>query len=136
MTEIINKLHTTGDLTDSELEALIGTEDAAAVELLRKLADKVFLRGLIEISSYCKNDCLYCGIRRSNKEAERYRLLPEDIIACADEGYRLGFRTFVMQGGEDSFFRGIPTAPLLSLSGSAARRATGCCVKRELTDTS
>ncbi len=113
MTDIINKLHTTGDLPDSELETLIETEDPAAAELLRKLADrvrresygdKVFLRGLIEISSYCKNDCLYCGIRRSNKNAERYRLLPEDILSCADEGYRLGFRTFVMQGGEDSFF--------------------------------
>ncbi|MBO4878508.1 MAG: [FeFe] hydrogenase H-cluster radical SAM maturase HydE [Ruminococcus sp.] len=113
MTDIIEKLFRTGDLTDGELEALIETEDTEAAALLRERADqvrresygdKVFLRGLIEISSFCRNDCLYCGIRRSNKDAERYRLSPEDILACADEGYRLGFRTFVMQGGEDAFF--------------------------------
>lgn len=63
--------------------------------------DDVFIRGLIEISSYCKNDCLYCGLRRSNRTAERYRLAPEVILACCDEGYELGFRTFVLQGGED-----------------------------------
>ena len=64
----------------------------------------VFVRGLIEISSYCKNDCLYCGLRASNKTAERYRLAPDEILACAEEGYGLGFRTIVLQGGEDAFF--------------------------------
>ena len=62
------------------------------------------MRGLIEISSFCKNDCLYCGIRRSNREAQRYRLTAEEILACCDEGYELGFRTFVLQGGEDGYF--------------------------------
>lgn len=62
----------------------------------------VFVRGLIEISNYCRNDCRYCGIRRSNRLAERYRLTPETVLACCEEGYRLGFRTFVLQGGEDS----------------------------------
>ena len=61
----------------------------------------VFVRGLIEISNYCRNDCRYCGIRRSNRLAERYRLTPETVLACCEEGYRLGFRTFVLQSGED-----------------------------------
>ena len=65
---------------------------------------RVFARGLIEFSNYCKNDCLYCGIRRSNASCERYRLSQDDILACTDEGYRLGFRTFVLQSGEDGFF--------------------------------
>lgn len=64
----------------------------------------VYIRGLIEISNICKNNCLYCGIRRDNKNCERYRLTPEQILECVDEGYNLGFRTFVLQGGEDNFF--------------------------------
>ena len=113
MTDIVEKLYMTGDLSDNELKALIETDDEAAAKLLRERADevrrksygkKVFLRGLIEVSSYCKNDCLYCGIRRSNKEADRYRLSREQIMSCAESGYELGFRTFVMQGGEDSAF--------------------------------
>ena len=64
----------------------------------------VYIRGLIEISNYCKNDCLYCGIRKSNTECERYRLTEQDILDCADEGYTLDFRTFVLQGGEDPYF--------------------------------
>lgn len=113
MTELIEKLYSSGDLSDSELKALIETDDKDAAELLRTRADevrrkyygkKVFLRGLIEVSSYCKNDCLYCGIRRSNKDADRYRLSREQIMLCAESGYELGFRTFVMQGGEDPFF--------------------------------
>ena len=64
----------------------------------------VYIRGLIEISNYCKNDCLYCGIRRSNKLADRYRLTKEEILECCLTGYDLGFRTFVMQGGEDPYY--------------------------------
>ncbi|MGN0382724.1 MAG: [FeFe] hydrogenase H-cluster radical SAM maturase HydE [Eubacterium sp.] len=64
----------------------------------------VFIRGLIEISNYCKNDCLYCGIRRSNSKQERYRLTEEQILSCCNIGYELGFRTFVLQGGEDGYF--------------------------------
>lgn len=78
-------------------------EKAVAVRK-RIYGDTVFIRGLIEISSYCKNDCLYCGIRRSNQNCERYRLSPEEILACAGEGHALGFRTFVLQGGEDLHF--------------------------------
>ncbi len=64
----------------------------------------VYVRGLIELSNICKNDCLYCGIRRSNASVERYRLSTEEILLCCDTGYELGFRTFVLQGGEDGFF--------------------------------
>lgn len=64
----------------------------------------IYIRGLIEFTNYCKNDCFYCGIRRSNSKAERYRLTCEDILSCADQGYKLGFRTFVLQGGEDGYF--------------------------------
>ena len=123
MTEIVSKLHQTGDLSDEELKLLIETDDKAAAELLKKYADetrrkfygdKVFLRGLIEISSYCRNDCLYCGIRRSNRDADRYRLSREDILACCENGYELGFRTFVMQGGEDMYFSDEVIVPLIA----------------------
>lgn len=64
----------------------------------------MYIRGLIEFTNYCKNDCLYCGIRRSNKNAERYRLEKSEILDCCKEGWKLGFRTFVLQGGEDGFY--------------------------------
>ena len=64
----------------------------------------VFVRGLIEFTNICRNDCYYCGIRKSNEKVERYRLTPEEILSCAKEGYELGFRTFVLQGGEDGWF--------------------------------
>ncbi len=64
----------------------------------------VYLRGLIEFSNYCKNNCFYCGIRKDNLKAERYRLSPGDIVACAQKGYQLGFRTVVLQSGEDMWF--------------------------------
>lgn len=110
MHELVEKLYRTGNLSDNELKLLIENETA---ENLAEYADevrqkyygkKVFLRGLIEISSYCKNDCYYCGIRRSNKSAERYRLDHDNVLKCAEIGYKLGLRTFVMQGGEDAFF--------------------------------
>lgn len=65
---------------------------------------KIFVRGLIEFTNYCKNNCYYCGIRSGNKNAHRYRLTEEEILSCCDEGYRLGFRTYVLQGGEDAYF--------------------------------
>ena len=65
---------------------------------------EIYIRGLIEFSNICKNDCLYCGIRKSNSNCDRYRLSKEEILECSDYGYNLGFRTFVLQGGEDSFY--------------------------------
>ena len=78
-------------------------------EKAREKADKVFgkyifMRGLIEFTNYCKNDCIYCGIRKSNKKVERYRLNKKEILECCKIGYEIGFRTFVLQGGEDNFF--------------------------------
>ncbi len=87
---------------DDESQALLA-ERASEVRRL-VYGDEVFVRGLIEISSICKNDCYYCGLRASNASCERYRLDPEVIERCADEGYELGFRTFVLQGGEDLWF--------------------------------
>ena len=113
MKNLIEKLSYKHSLELEEYESLIKNRNDEAAKILRKLADKtrreiydnkIFVRGLIEISNICRNDCLYCGIRHSNKNCERYRLTPEQIISCADEGYELGFRTFVLQGGEDSFF--------------------------------
>lgn len=82
------------------------TSDRLLFEHARRQAQQIFgknvyLRGLIEFSNYCRNDCLYCGIRRSNKNVSRYRLTPEDILTCCRAGYKLGLRTFVLQGGED-----------------------------------
>ncbi|WP_027398773.1 [FeFe] hydrogenase H-cluster radical SAM maturase HydE [Anaerovorax odorimutans] len=71
---------------------------------VKQFGNKIYTRGLIEISNYCKNDCYYCGIRCSNKKVERYRLNKDDIMSCCKTGYDLGFRTFVMQGGEDNYF--------------------------------
>lgn len=111
--ELIQKLNKTNGLSVEEYEELLDGRTPEAAEYLASLAvshrkeyygTSVFIRGLIEISNICKNDCYYCGIRRSNKNCNRYRLQPDEIIECANEGYELGFRTFVLQGGEDSFF--------------------------------
>ena len=110
---LIDKLALTHSLTLSEYEYLIENRTQESADRLRELAvcvrrehygNAVYIRGLIEISNICKNDCIYCGIRCSNKDCERYRLTKEDILSCCDEGYALGFRTFVMQGGEDPHF--------------------------------
>ena len=102
------------DFTKSEFVELIKcAEDPEAVRRLKEEAvrireiyygKKVFTRGLIEYTNYCKNDCYYCGIRRSNRNASRYRLTKEEILQCCENGYELGFRTFVLQGGEDPWF--------------------------------
>lgn len=96
-----------------ELANLLRDQDPYILELLRKRADQtrkehygtdVYIRGLIEFTNYCRNNCYYCGIRRDNKKALRYRLSHQEILECCDEGYLLGFRTFVLQGGEDGYF--------------------------------
>ena len=74
----------------------------------------VFIRGLIEVSSYCRCDCFYCGIRKSNSSAQRYHLTDEQILACCKQGYETGFRTFVLQGGEDLQFSAQGIAELIS----------------------
>lgn len=113
MKELIDKLEREKNLSRKEFITLLkicNEEDIKYLtEKAKKVRDniygqKIFIRGLIEISNYCKNDCYYCGIRRSNKKAQRYRLTKEQILSCCENGYNLGFRTFVMQGGEDAYF--------------------------------
>lgn len=102
------KLYERQNLTDNELKILLESDcfDTELFELADKkrreiYGDAVYIRGLIEFTNFCRNNCYYCGIRRDNKCVERYRLEAQDIFACCEEGYRLGFRTFVLQGGED-----------------------------------
>lgn len=111
--ELIEKFVRTRSLEIDEYEYIITNRTKQSAEILcekaravREVAygKSVFIRGLIEVSSYCKNDCLYCGLRRSNHGCERYRLTREDILECCENGYKLGFRTFVLQGGEDPKF--------------------------------
>ena len=109
----MTKLKRRAKLSDDELLHYIITEDPGEAEALfaraRKEREKyygadVYFRGLIEFTNYCKNDCLYCGIRRSNSNVERYRLSLEQILNCAALGSMLGYHTFVLQGGEDPYF--------------------------------
>ena len=98
-------------LSDKELCEIINTDKydcelIAEADAVRRhyYGTVVYLRGLIETCNVCKNDCLYCGIRRSNGNLDRYRLSKEDILSCCEQGHKLGFRTFVLQGGEDPYY--------------------------------
>ncbi len=111
--QLIDKLEETSRLTKEEWTVLIaGQKEDLAQYLFEKarrlqaqyFGNRIYIRGLIEFTNYCKNDCYYCGIRRSNRQVERYRLTKEQIMECCKDGYRLGFRTFVLQGGEDGCF--------------------------------
>ena len=110
---VIQKLVSSGDISREEIILLLENSNADIQSVLAEKAsaaarenygNKVFVRGLIEFTNYCKNDCYYCGIRCSNKNASRYRLTRDEILECASHGYDLGFRTIVLQGGEDAFF--------------------------------
>lgn len=110
---LIHKLEAAHSLSTEEYAFMIqnGTPEAAsllaqkAVHIRKKIyGNHIYIRGLIEISNICKNDCLYCGIRKSNSNCRRYRLTKKEILECCKEGYSLGFRTFVLQGGEDGYF--------------------------------
>lgn len=112
MIKLIDKLVKSNSLELKEYEYLIEnrTEEVAqylaekAVEIRKKIyGNSIYVRGLIEISNICKNDCFYCGIRNSNKSCDRYRISKEEILECCNQGYELGFRTFVLQSGEDLF---------------------------------
>lgn len=105
------RLKNESDLSDAGLRTLLQTDEFddalfAAAEAVRKdiYGNDVYIRGLIEFTNYCKNNCYYCGIRSANSNAVRYRLSKDDILSCCKEGYALGYRTFVLQGGEDPFF--------------------------------
>ena len=113
MKELIERLASEHTLDASTMVQLLhcAAHDTATLTLLRDTAVRtaqeqfglgIYIRGLIELSSHCHRDCLYCGLRRSNSTAERYRLTQEEVLACCEEGYQLGFRTFVLQAGEDA----------------------------------
>ena len=111
--ELSDKLEFENHLSMEEWCRILQFNDKEFMEELFERARKyqhkyygngIFIRGLIEISNICKNNCYYCGIRRDNKNASRYRLSNEQILECCDKGYKLGYRTFVMQGGEDGYF--------------------------------
>lgn len=112
MNRLVDKLEKEKILTKAQFVQLINCDETTR-KYLAERADKIrienygkdiYIRGLIEFSNYCKQDCYYCGIRKSNTECPRYRLSFQDIMACCKEGYDLGFRTFVLQGGEDPYF--------------------------------
>ncbi|WP_461205254.1 [FeFe] hydrogenase H-cluster radical SAM maturase HydE [Clostridium sp. DL1XJH146] len=113
MKEIINKLYQTNDASREELLFLLDNinEDEKkflfqkSLETSQKFySNKVFMRGLLEFTNYCKQHCMYCGIRAENKLADRYRLTVEDIMSCCENGDKLGYNTFVLQGGEDPYY--------------------------------
>jgi biotin synthase len=110
---LVDKLYQEQELSRQELKALIDNRDQQVADHLFTKAREVrhniygrdiFIRGLVEFTNYCKNDCYYCGIRKSNLKADRYRLTPAQILECCAQGYELGFRTFVLQGGEDPHY--------------------------------
>lgn len=113
MKHLLDKLEQSHRLTQEEYRTLLQHRDPETTADLRERAvavrkkhfgNTVYVRGLIEFSNYCKNDCYYCGIRRGNRKVHRYRLTKEQILECCALGYELGFRTFVLQGGEDPHF--------------------------------
>ena len=111
--EIIEKLAQYHNADDAALLTIIKAPEDNTNALLAQAADNirrqyygdtVYIRGLIEFTNFCKNNCYYCGIRAGNTTAHRYRLNKAQILSCCQEGYQLGFRTFVLQGGEDPYF--------------------------------
>ena len=130
--QLIEKLEAEHALRREEWVALFAVQDDPALrahlfERARALRDEhygrqVFLRGLIEYSNYCKNDCYYCGIRVSNADLRRYRLDLEEILTCCEQGYDLGYRTFVLQGGED------PKVSLVEIVNTLSTRFPDCAI--------
>ena len=91
-------------IQDASEEDRLFSRNLARERAQARFGKQVFFRGIIEFTNHCKNDCYYCGIRRSNRELSRYRLTEDEILSCCEEGYRLGYRTFVLQGGEDGWW--------------------------------
>lgn len=123
MRELVLKLEKNKNLSDDEFKNLINCNDIEAIDFLHKRArevaksvygNKIYIRGLIEFTNYCKNDCYYCGIRKSNLNVSRYRLTKEQILECCKIGYELGFRTFVLQGGEDAYYTDAKLVDIIS----------------------
>ena len=135
---LIDRLESEHDLTDEEMKAVLLCDAPGFDEYISEKARKVreayygkdvYLRGLIEISNICRNNCYYCGIRSGNTNCERYRLSKEQILSCCDVGYELGFRTFVMQGGEDPFYT---DELIVSIIRDIKKKYTDCAVTLSL----
>ena len=111
--DILSKIETERMISRKELGELLTTTDQELIEELYRRAratagkyygKEIYLRGLIEFTNYCKNNCYYCGIRCGNEKVQRYRLTVDQILSCCESGWELGFRTFVLQGGEDPYY--------------------------------
>ncbi len=128
MRTLVDRLVAQQQLTDEELRQLLLCQDVGVNRYLRQQAQAVrqrvygrdvYIRGLIEFTNYCRNNCYYCGIRAGNSFAQRYRLSNADILTCCQQGYQLGFRTFVLQGGEDPYFTDARMLEIISAIKSA-----------------
>ncbi|MGN0648074.1 MAG: [FeFe] hydrogenase H-cluster radical SAM maturase HydE [Oscillospiraceae bacterium] len=135
---LIDTLRTQHTLTDAEFVRLLTTDDAETRSALRNAAaevrhqhfgNQVYLRGLIELTNYCKNNCYYCGIRRDNHHAKRYRMTEAEVLDCVKNGREMGFCTFVLQGGEDAYFT---DARLIALIGCIKEIAPNAAVTLSL----
>lgn len=132
--QLLDQLAERNELNQEELVCLLQQLKTGSRDRLYRLAvqarklhygETVYLRGLIEFSSFCRQDCLYCGLRRSNPAAERYRLTEEEIMECAEEGYRLGYRSFVLQSGEDAYYT---EARMIRIVTGIKRRCPGAAI--------
>ena len=138
MKYLIDKLEQHNKLCKSEWVSLISNQTPELAEYLASRARLVreqhygrdtYMRGLIELTNYCKQNCYYCGIRKDNLTVERYRLSHQEVLACCAEGYELGFRTFVLQGGEDIFYT---DKELITLLQSIRDRYPDCAITLSL----
>ena len=133
--ELIDTLAKTGHLDKEQWVQLFDTftdddrayaAQKASAAAVAQFGKSIFIRGIVEFSNVCKNDCLYCGIRKSNANCERYRLTKEQILDCCDAGYEYGFRTFVLQSGEDKSYS---TDTLCDIVASIKKAHPDCAVQ-------
>ncbi len=138
MKTLVDKLREEHSLTAEEYRDLLACTDTETLEYLRlqaqmvalsRFGNKVYLRGLIEIGNVCKNNCFYCGIRKSNVRLKRYRLNRDNILECCREGYELGYRTFVLQGGEDP---GMSDEKLIDVVNAMRKEFPDCAITLSL----
>lgn len=131
---LVDKLRREGSLTKEEWMMLIQNRTPELTKYIYMQARQVcnehygtaiYIRGLIEFTNYCKNDCFYCGIRRGNSQVSRYRLTKEEVLECCAKGYELGFRTFVLQGGEDAYFT---DERIVEIVSAIKRRYPDCAI--------
>ncbi|GAA0124337.1 [FeFe] hydrogenase H-cluster radical SAM maturase HydE [Clostridium sp. CTA-19] len=132
--KLLDKLYSTNNLNEEELLYLLNNLDEEGINYLTELAHKtaihnynnsVYIRGLIEFTNYCSRNCIYCGIRACNKNAQRYRLTKDEILECVEKGDKLGYKTFVLQGGEDPYFT---DEKIIDIVQSIKKKCPDCAV--------